>query len=114
MRNKIAAISNFSLLLAFGMFLNSCSSTEEKTISKSHTVEIAAMQFQPSELSVQKGDTVVFINKDMLVHDVTEEKSEVWRSSPLSTGQSFNVVITESADYYCTIHPVMKGKILVK
>ena len=114
MKNKIVAISSASLLLSFVLLLNSCSSPDEKVVPKSHIVEIIAMQFQPSELSVQKGDTVVFINKDMLVHDVTEEKSKVWGSSSLSPGQSFSLAISENADYYCTIHPVMKGKILVK
>ena len=72
------------------------------------------MQFQPSELSVKKGDTVVFINKDIVAHDVTEEKSKEWRSSPLLTDQSFKLVVTKTADYYCSLHPVMKGKIQVK
>src|SRR5688572_25868617 len=114
MRSTIIAAINISLQLVLGMLLYSCSTSEEKPTPKSYTVEINAMQFQPSELRVQKGDTVVFLNKDMVVHDVTEEKSKSWGSSPLSTGQSFSLVASESADYYCTIHPVMKGKILVK
>ena len=72
------------------------------------------MQFQPSELTVQKGDTVVFINNDMVEHDVAEEKNKTWSSSPLPAGKSYSLVVNQSADYYCTIHPVMKGKLLVQ
>lgn len=114
MRSRISATICIYFPIVLGMLLYSCSTDQRKPTSKSHTVEINAMQFQPSELSVQKGDTVVFLNKDMVVHDVTEEKSKAWGSSPLSPGQSFNLVASESADYYCTIHPVMKGKIIVK
>jgi plastocyanin len=77
-------------------------------------VQISAMQFQPAEITVNKGDTVIFTNNDMLVHDVTEEANKAWTSSPLSTGQSYKLVVTESADYFCSIHPVMKGKLLVE
>src|SRR5688572_21135362 len=114
MTNRIIAEINISLQLLLGVFLYSCSTDEENPTPKTYTVEINAMQFQPSELSVQKGDTVVFLNKDMVVHDVTEEKSKAWASSPLSTAQSFSLVVTESANYYCSIHPVMRGKILIK
>jgi plastocyanin len=114
MRNRIIATINICLQLVLGMLLYGCSTPVENPTPKSYTVEINAMRFQPSELSVQKGDTVVFINNDMLAHNITEQETKAWASSPLSTGQSFNLVVSESADYYCTIHPVMKGKISVK
>ncbi|MEO7087676.1 MAG: plastocyanin/azurin family copper-binding protein [Bacteroidia bacterium] len=78
-----------------------------------HTVEIKDMKFQPQELWLNSGDTVVFINRDMVAHDVTE-KNKAWASPPLLTGQSWRKVITESTDYYCSIHTVMKGKLSVR
>jgi plastocyanin len=103
------------IILAFISFLMiSCSDTPEKTDPQKYTVEIRAMQFQPAELSVKKGDTVIFINNDIVIHDVTEEENKKWASLPLSTGQSFNLVVNESSHYYCSIHPVMKGKLVVE
>jgi plastocyanin len=72
------------------------------------------MQFQPKELTVQKGDTIVWINRDIVAHDVTEESGKAWHSSPLATGNSWQLVATRSANYYCSIHVVMKGKLLVQ
>lgn len=95
-------------------FVNSCSMEGEKTIPGSHTVEISGMQFHPGEIKVKKGDTVTFVNKDIVVHDVAEEKSKKWASPPLSTGQFYKIIASESSDYYCTIHLVMKGKLLVE
>jgi plastocyanin len=104
-------------LLVSAIFLGSCSSSPEKTektVPKVYTVEIANMEFKPAELTVHKGDTVIFLNKDMVVHDVTEDQSKAWSSSNLPPGQSYSLVITQSARYYCSIHPVMKGKIVVQ
>lgn len=100
--------------------LNSCTAPEERAqkiqepVHKVYNVEIKQMQFQPAELTVQKGDTVVWTNNDIVTHDVTEEKSKLWTSGPLAAGQSWSLVVKESADYYCSIHVVMKGKLLVQ
>lgn len=83
----------------------------EKAVPKRHTVEIIEMQFRPALLEVNKGDTIVFINKDLVDHDVTEV-NKAWHSPPLATGDSWKWVATKSADYYCSIHLVMKGQIV--
>src|SRR5262249_42647983 len=66
----------------------------------------------PAELTIRKGDTVVFENRDMVVHDITELPDKTWSSSALSPGRSYKLAIRTSADYFCSIHPVMKGKIV--
>jgi plastocyanin len=79
-----------------------------------HVVVIRGMEFQPPELLLHKGDTVVWINCDITNHDVTEETRHAWHSSPLATTQSWMKVVSESADYFCSIHVVMKGKLRVE
>lgn len=72
------------------------------------------MKFQPAEMIVEKGDTVVWINKDIVTHDVTEETGKRWTSGPLVPGESWSLIVKESADYYCSIHVVMKGRLVVQ
>lgn len=96
------------------LFLSNCTSTPDKKVPKVYTVAIKQMQFQPAVLKVQKGDTIIFTNEDIVAHNVTEESNKRWSSSPLSTGKSWRLVAEQSANYYCTIHPVMKGKLLVQ
>jgi plastocyanin len=81
--------------------------------SQTHIIEIRQMKFEPQEIKVRKGDKVVWINKDIMNHDVTELSNKEWTSSPLTNGQSWSLVITQTADYYCSLHQVMKGKIIV-
>lgn len=106
---KIGFCSFFSVF-----FLDSCKSVPKKSIHKKHTVEIKAMKFQPAELVAENGDTVVWVNHDILAHDVTEQPSKAWSSSVMPAGASWSLVVTQSADYYCSIHVVMKGKIVMQ
>ena len=114
MANTFSILKNSTYLLCFIFLLNSCTSTHEKAVHKVYNVEIKQMQFQPAELTLQKGDTVVWINHDIVAHDVTEETGKLWTSGSLAPGKSWSLVVTQSADYYCSIHVVMKGKLIVQ
>ena len=96
------------------LILSGCAAAGDKSTPRVYTVEIKEMKFQPAELTLQKGDTVVFINNDMLMHDVTELKNKVWSSGQLAHGQSFKLVVKDGVDYYCSLHVVMKGKLMVR
>ena len=88
--------------------------SKQNTELKVHIVEIKQMKFQPAEIKVHKGETVHWINKDITDHDITEQSTKAWASSPLASGASWSMVVTKSADYYCNLHQVMKGKIIVE
>ncbi|WP_266205062.1 plastocyanin/azurin family copper-binding protein [Pontibacter kalidii] len=81
---------------------------------KVHTVEISQMRFNPDTLVVSKGDTIVFVNKDLVTHDVTEVSGKSWKSPALTSGDTWRMVALKTTDYFCSYHPVMKGKIEVK
>lgn len=101
-------------LLCCAFILVSCQSTPDKPVPRTHVVEIKEMKFQPAELVLNQGDSVVWINRDFVAHDVTEEPSRVWTSSVIPAGASWRMVVTKSADYFCSLHVVMKGKLVVK
>jgi plastocyanin len=105
----LRTLSGFFVLF----ILSSCTTMPEKRIPETHTIVISSMQFNPAELTLQKGDSVVFVNNDLVVHDITQEPDKAWTSSNLSPGQSFRMAVRNSANYYCSIHPTMKGKLLV-
>jgi plastocyanin len=111
--NKAFRISFIcSGLVMLALALNSCSSPNEKP--KTYTVEIKDMKFVPDTVTVNKGDTILWLNKDMVAHDVTEQGSKAWSSSIIPAGQSWKMAVADGADYYCSIHVVMKGKIEIK
>jgi len=81
---------------------------------ETHIIEIKQMKFEPAELKVHSGDKVMWINHDILVHDVTQQPEKKWSSGPLEVGASWGMTFTETSDYYCSIHVVMKGKVIVE
>jgi plastocyanin len=100
-----------------GLLLFSCNNSGNnatKPSAKAYTIVIQQMKFTPAELTVNMGDTVTWTNNDILEHNVTEERNKAWSSSKLSAGKSWSKVIQNSADYYCSIHPVMKGSLKVR
>lgn len=93
-------------------------STQKRENAGSHrgvdTIVINGMQFHPDELHLKKGDTVVWINRDIVVHDATEFPDKEWTSGPLDTGSSWKMKVDKSYDYFCSIHITMKGKLIVE
>lgn len=102
------------LLLITALSFSSCSSSERQYTPVVHQIQIRNMSFEPSQIRIHKGDTVIWTNRDMVTHDVTEEKNKSWSSSPIPIGKSWKAAFSESADYFCSIHVVMKGKIIVE
>ena len=92
--------------------------TERSAHEKQHpglpTVQILDMQFRPASLVVKKGDTVLWVNQDMLAHDVTEAQEKRWASGRMEAGSTWRKAIDESTEYFCSLHAVMKGKIVVE
>jgi plastocyanin len=76
-------------------------------------VEINKMKFMPDQLTVRKGDTVVWVNNDLTNHCVSEQ-SKAWTSGTLVPGAYWMKVMNKDADYYCAIHVVMKGQVHVE
>ncbi|MFD1162089.1 MULTISPECIES: plastocyanin/azurin family copper-binding protein [Hwangdonia] len=119
MRTHKSSISKyllfFAALILLIMFLMGYKNPENNVgFSKApttHTVTIFRMKFNPANLTVKKGDTVVWINKDFVPHDVTEELSHKWTSKPFNKGEKWSKVINEDIEYFCNLHKVMKGTI---
>ena len=103
------------LIATITVVISSCSNKNEKNRSDSKpasdTVVINAMQFTPAILNVRSGDTITWINRDLVDHNVKDTVNNLFYSDTLKNGQSFSWVVSGMADYICTIHPTMTGKI---
>jgi len=81
---------------------------------KSASVDIADQAFAPSEVTVVKGAKVTWTNSDTAAHTVAA-KDQSWASDLLPTGATFEHVFDTPGryEYVCTLHPNMKGTIVV-
>ncbi len=80
-----------------------------------HTVLIEGMRFQPQGLTVAAGDTVVWINRDMVPHTATSASGR-FDSLEIAAGKSWTYTVraTGEFDYICTYHPLMKAILRVR
>lgn len=119
MKNRITESGIRWLLLFPVLFLFSCSSpnkksTAEGNLPKVDTVTLQLMKFNPAVLQVNKGDTVIWINKGMVAHTVKSYQDNKFYSDTLQPDKTWKLLVKDSATYYCTIHPTMQGKLIFK
>ena len=81
------------------------------------SVKIENFAYQPKELQIAVGTTVVWQNTDDLPHTVTsKDDPQVFDSGALDTDEkfSFNFSKPGTYTYYCKVHPHMTGVVTVK
>jgi plastocyanin len=80
-----------------------------------HTVLIEGMRYQPERLTVAEGDTVVWINRDMVPHTATSASGR-FDSNEIAPGKSWTHTVAATGEfaYICTYHPLMKAVLRVR
>ena len=78
-------------------------------------VRIDNFNFTPTALTVTAGTTVTWTNDDDTPHTV-REKDGKFKSAALDTDDRFSQTFAAPGEYeyFCSIHPRMVGKIIVK
>jgi plastocyanin len=77
-------------------------------------VVITSDGFSPAEIVVTKGTTVTWINRDEAIHTITSEYGT--GSDELNKNDSYSHTFNNpgSFSYFCSIHPEMKGIVVVR
>ena len=78
-------------------------------------VRIDNFNFTPPSLVVAPGSTVTWTNADDSPHTV-REKDGKFKSAALDTDDTFSQTFAAPGEYeyFCSIHPYMTGKVIVK
>jgi plastocyanin len=100
---------------------NATSGGASVTISPGSSSPSNGKNFVPDTLPVKAGTTVTWTNGDTTLHTVTSGTPEggnsgtEFDSSYIAAGKTFQHAFNTAGtfDYYCTLHPFMKGKIVV-
>ncbi|HKD52668.1 MAG TPA: cupredoxin family copper-binding protein [Steroidobacteraceae bacterium] len=89
--------------------------TEPAAPATQHSVVIENMQFNPPQLTVHRGDRIVWVNKDLFPHTVTSVNKK-FDSGSIAAGSSWSWVARSSGEfaYGCTFHPTMKATVKVQ
>ena len=103
--------SLFTLLVAFVL---ACAAGEAAW-AKDHAVSISDIKYDPKEIKVKKGDTVVWTNEDDRDHTVTADDAS-FASKKIATRGSYRRKFAKAGKfkYHCDYHPRMKATVVVE
>ncbi len=81
-----------------------------------NSIEIKSFAFSPSTLTINVGDTITWTNKDIVSHTVTSDSGSELDSPALGKGKTYSHTFSTAGtfSYRCTLHPSMKGTIIVQ
>ncbi len=107
-----------ALMLVFAVLLVGCSvQPREPAVDAkgqdSFQVLISDFEFKPAVLSVFPGATIEWANKDAVPHTATGSGFD---SALISPGGKWSRKFDQAGvfEYYCSIHPSMRGRIIVE
>jgi plastocyanin len=108
---RIALLAAALALILNGMDVGA---REPAKPGKTHTVNIEGMKFQPEVLTVALGDTVIWVNNDLVAHTATAPDG-TFDSKLIAPEKSWTLTVRQQGDvsYMCTYHPTMKGTLKV-
>ena len=97
--------------LACAAILFGCS---DIAAAEEHIVEIHGLKFVPATVSAKPGDTISFVNKDVMPHTATSD-SGAWDSGTIDAGDEWTLDVKTGfgGGYACTFHPAMTGVLAV-
>lgn len=109
MRAAVLAVAATVIVCVIGL------TADERPKPKTHTVTMENMRFQPETLTVARGDTIVWINKDLVPHTATS-KAGGFDSQLVQAEKSWTFTTRKKGEfaYICTFHPTMTAMLRVR
>jgi len=77
--------------------------------------DIDNFTFTPQEITITRGATVTWVNDDDIPHAIAAS-DKAFRSKAMDTEEKFSFKFNEPGtyEYFCSLHPHMQGKVIVK
>jgi plastocyanin len=112
MRRALVAFSMFTFFAATARI----DSHAENAAPAAVEVKIDNFAFAPDTLTVVPGTTVKWINRDDIPHTVVSEDKTTFKSKAMDTDEFFSHTFDKPGTYtyFCSIHPKMVAKLVVK
>lgn len=104
-----------SVAVAAAVALRPTSAAAAEAKVQTKIVQIDNFTFTPETLIVPVNTTITWVNKDDIPH-VIAGSNGLFKSKALDTDDRYSFTFTKAGTYpyYCTVHPKMEGKIVVR
>src|SRR5688500_12894359 len=99
---RVVLLALAACLLVLGM--------PQVSVAANETVTAVDNRFEPQEIHISPGASVVWNNRGQNQHDIRADDGESFRSGTMGTGETFNHRFTEEGFYYyhCNLHGARK------
>jgi plastocyanin len=110
----LALVIGLALLGTFAVRSGSASGQATATASAAKKVSIRDFAFHPGTLTVKRGARVAFTNSSNVTHTAT--RAGGFDTKRIAPGKTKVVTFGKRGTfaYHCSIHPFMKGKVIVE
>ena len=116
MRKRLLQVTGLvpAMMIALGLLIVLSTGVNAQQ-SPAAEVTIADFNFAPAALTVPVGTTVTWTNRDDTAHTVVSNDAG-FKSKILDKNEKFSYTFAKAGaySYFCSIHPKMTGKIVVK
>jgi len=96
--------------------VNNTNSTDNIINTTNITIEIKNSAFIPNIITIKKGQTITWINKDKSTHTITSDSGTELSSRTLMENQTYEhkFQFDGTYEYHCEFHRTMKAKVIVE
>ncbi|MDD1685960.1 cupredoxin family copper-binding protein [Methanoregula sp.] len=125
-RSRLAFCTACTILVLLACMVAGCTSYPSAPVTATppavtgggNTIAIKNFAFEPGSLTVKTGTTVSWTNQDSVSHIIASDTGSPvpFSSDSLPNGASYSFTFTQAGtySYHCTIHPSMKGTVIVQ
>lgn len=112
--NQILKTAAFAAVIVGPVPYASATNLTNATDAEVHVIEISKFKFNPSQIEVDVGDTIIWVNLDFVPHSANST-GIVFGTGSLGLKESYSLKLTVSGryKYFCTFHPSMQGTVVV-
>ena len=99
-------------MTATGIMVLAAACSADADMPETHIVEMQGLTFVPATVEAKVGDTVLWINTDVMPHTATAADG-AWDSGMMEVDDEWSLLIEEAGEmnFICTYHPGMEGVI---
>jgi plastocyanin len=113
---RVAGLAAGLMLGALALVLTtSVWSEAQPTPAPGPRIEIRGHKYSPATITVPVGTTIAWVNHDDEVHTVFST-TQAFTSPAIETDETYSHTFSKPGTYpyFCTLHPLMTGTVIVK
>jgi plastocyanin len=80
---------------------------------RTHRIEMQNMRFGPVPVNIKAGDTIIWVNRDLVPHTATARDRSFDVVVPSRASATTVVRRAGTIPFYCRYHPAMRGGLVV-